>query len=129
MEQTDKIKTRNNAAHSLRHSGKPLSEPISVDAVSFDDFVKKHPFAVVDCWSPTCPPCRMLAPVLDALASKHAGKVVFGKVSFAEPDNVQIARKFGVEVIPTLLVFKKGKLVDRMVGYKSEDELEQALGL
>jgi len=106
-----------------------ITKPISVDAVEFDNFVKKHPFVVVDCWSPTCPPCRMLAPVLDALASAHAGRVVFGKVNFADPDNVQIAKRFGIEVIPTLLVFKKGKLVDRMVGFKSEDELEEALGL
>ena len=106
-----------------------INKPVSVDAVEFDDFVKKHPFAVVDCWSPTCPPCRMLAPVLDALASAHAGKVVFGKVNFANPDNIQIAQRFGVQVIPTLLVFKKGELVDRMVGFKSEDELERELGL
>lgn len=106
-----------------------ITKPISVDAVSFDDFIKKHPFAVVDCWSPTCPPCRMLAPVLDALASKHAGKVVFGKVDFSNPDNIQIARRFSVDAIPALLVFKGGKLVNRMVGYKNEDELEKELGL
>ena len=106
-----------------------IDKPIDVDAVSFDDFIKKHPFIVIDCWSTRCPPCMMLAPIIDDLAKEHAGKVVFGKLSFDDIDNQQIAARFEINVIPTLLIFRDGKLADRLVGYRTKETLEKELGL
>ena len=102
-------------------------KPIDIDATNFDEFVKGE-FVVVDCWSPTCPPCLMLAPVIDKLASKHTN-VKFGKVNFSNQANRPIANRFGINVVPTLLVFKSGELVNRLVGYKDEATLEKELGL
>lgn len=102
-------------------------KPIDIDATNFDEFVKGE-FVVVDCWSPTCPPCMMLAPVIDALASKHTN-VKFGKVNFSNSANQPIAARFSINVIPTILIFKKGELVETLVGYKDEATLEKELGL
>jgi len=113
----------------IKRKMKMPNKPISVDAAEFDDFVKKYPFVVVDCWSTRCPPCLMLAPVIDVLAKKHAGKVVFGKVSFDNPENQIIAARFGIRGIPTMLIFRDGKLVDRIVGLVYRDVLEEKLGL
>jgi len=88
--------------------------PIKVEDDSFDQSVSQHPLIVVDCWAPWCGPCRMVAPVIDELAKAYAGKIVFGKLNVDE--NPQTAGRFGIMSIPTLLVMKKGKEVDRIVG-------------
>lgn len=106
-----------------------IDKPVDIDGVDLDAFVKKHEYAVVDCWSPSCPPCVMLAPIIHDLAKKHAGKVVFGKVNFSDSSNQMVAAKYGISGIPTLLIFRKGKLVNRLVGYRSKSELEIELEL
>lgn len=80
---------------------------------------------LVDFWAPWCSPCRMIAPVIDELASDYAGKVKVGKVNVDE--NRQIAIEFGVMSIPTLIVFKGGKAVERIVGFKPKNELAALL--
>tara|TARA_Y100000310_G_scaffold338109_1_gene426880 strand:- start:1027 stop:1338 length:312 start_codon:yes stop_codon:yes gene_type:complete len=102
-------------------------KPIDVDAKDFDEFIKGK-FVVVDCWSPTCPPCLMLAPVIDELAKEHT-EVKFGKVNFANQENVVIAQRFHIHGIPAILVFKNGELVDTLVGYKGKEVLAKELGL
>jgi len=105
-----------------------MDKPTILTASEFDEFIKQHDFVVVDFWSPTCPPCLMLAPVIDELASKHAN-VAFAKVNISDPENAQIAARYGVQVIPTLLVFKDSDFIKRTVGYKSEEQLEEELDL
>ena len=100
-------------------------KPIEVTDANFDETIKKYPAVVVDCWAPWCVPCRMIAPAIENLAKKHKGKIVFGKLNTDE--NFGTARKFGIMSIPTLLIFKDGKMVHRLIGALPEPVLEQEI--
>lgn len=91
-------------------------------AATFTETVRNHPLVVVDCWAPWCFPCRILAPVIEELAQDYAGKVLFGKLNVDK--NPGVAAKYQVASIPTLLVFKNGKLVDRIIGAMPRQELQ-----
>ena len=69
---------------------------------------------MVDFWAEWCGPCRMVGPIIDELSEEYEGKAVVGKVDI--DSNQQYAAQFGVRNIPTVLVFKNGELVDRLVG-------------
>ncbi len=101
------------------------SKPIEIDK-NFDEVVSKYPIVVVDCWAPWCGPCRMIAPVIEKLAKDLKGKVVFAKLNVDE--NPKIAMRYRIMSIPTLLLFKNGKLVDRIVGALPEDMLKDWIG-
>lgn len=102
---------------------------LEVTAENFDSVIKENKFILIDCWSERCPPCRMLAPIIEELAEKHAGKIVFGKALMDDIDNQQIAARFNINVVPTMLVFRDGELVDTFVGLVSKEVLEEKLGL
>ncbi len=91
-----------------------IDKPIEVTDATLERFIAEHRLALVDCWAAWCMPCRMLSPTIDALARELQGKVVFGKLNVDENPNT--AAKFSIFSIPTMLVFKEGKLVDRLVG-------------
>jgi len=99
--------------------------PVVVTDSDFDTVVKKYPVVVVDCWAVWCPPCRMLEPIVESLAGKYTGKIVFGKLNIDENKNVAI--KYNIMSIPTLLVFKNGKNVDRIIGAMPEPVLEDRI--
>jgi len=80
---------------------------------------------LVDFWAPWCPPCRMIAPVLEALAADYAGKVRIAKLNV--DDNPRTANHFGVASIPTLILFKGGKPVDVIVGAQPRGAIEGVL--
>jgi thioredoxin 1 len=80
----------------------------------FDAQVKDRPLLVVDFWAEWCGPCRMVAPVLEELAGEYAGRIAVGKVNVDE--NRQVAARFGIRSIPTLLFFHDGARVDQLVG-------------
>ncbi|MBX3364937.1 MAG: thioredoxin [Phycisphaeraceae bacterium] len=80
---------------------------------------------LVDFWAEWCMPCRMLGPTIDALADRFAGKVKVGKIDI--DSNRQIAASFGIASIPTIIIFKDGKAVKKMLGLKSEEELTAVL--
>ena len=88
--------------------------PLNILDVDLNDMVKKYPTVVIDCWAPWCGPCRMLGPIIEELAKEKKGKIVFGKLNVDE--NPETSMKYHVMSIPTLLVFKNGTLVDRVVG-------------
>ncbi len=81
---------------------------------------------LVDFWASWCGPCRMLSPVVDELAEKYDGKVKFGKVNVDEQP--RLAMNYSVESIPTLLLFKDGRPVDKSVGVVPKSSIEQMLG-
>ena len=96
---------------------------MTLNAGNFDELVLKSARpVVVDLWATWCGPCRMLAPVLDEVIEAHNGDVLLGKVDVDE--NQELAVRFGVSSIPTLLLFKNGELVDRSIGYIPADEVE-----
>lgn len=78
---------------------------------------------LVDFWAMWCGPCRMIAPEIEAIAAQ--GKVKVGKVNVDEQP--ELAMKFGVDSIPTVLIFKDGKLAERAVGYRKKEQLEALL--
>lgn len=80
---------------------------------------------LVDCWAAWCGPCRMLAPTIDALARSAAGRFVVGKLDVDA--NPTVASKFQISSIPTILIFKSGSLVDRIVGLQSQSAIEARL--
>ena len=91
----------------------------------FDAAVEAAPLALVDFWAGWCGPCRMLAPLVDQLAAEYDGKVLVGKVDVdSEPD---LACRFGVMSIPTVVVLKNGQEVDRLVGVRPAPAFKAAL--
>jgi len=99
--------------------------PLTVTDADFDNTIGKYETIVVDCWAPWCGPCRMVGPVIDDLAKEMQGKIVFGKLNVDE--NPSISQRHNIMSIPTLLIFKKGKLVDQLVGAYPKDQLKQRL--
>ncbi len=81
---------------------------------------------LVDFWASWCGPCRMLSPVVDELAAQYDGKVKFGKINVDEQP--RLAMNYGVESIPTLLLFKDGQPVNKSVGVVPKSSIEQMLG-
>ena len=100
-------------------------KPIEVSDDSFEGVIKKYPVVVMDFWSTTCPPCRMIAPILEELAGELSGEVVFGKVCLDE--HREVASRFRIAAIPTLLVFSKGELVDTIIGLTPKEILLEKL--
>ena len=99
-----------------------LSKPVEVTDATFKETMQNHPLVVVDCWAPWCAPCHMVAPVIEEMARDYAGRILFGKLNVDE--NPEAATQYQIMGIPTLLVFKNGKLVDRIVGALPRQMLE-----
>lgn len=102
-----------------------VDRPIDIDDVSFEALVRGHDNVVVDCWAPWCGPCRIVGPIVDQLASEMSGRVVFGKLNVDV--SPRVAQAFAVQSIPTLLVFRQQRLVDRIVGAAPKPQLAMTL--
>lgn len=103
--------------------GQPvISKPVKVRDGTFMEVVRRNPLVVVDCWASWCGPCHMVGPVVEELARDYAGKILFGKLNVDE--NRSTAMQYQIMSIPTLLVFKNGKLVDRIIGAMPKQMLE-----
>ena len=103
-----------------------MSEPVAIDDSNFEQAVLNSKIPVLlDFWAAWCAPCRMVAPVVDELAQEYDGKVSFGKVDVDQ--NPKIASKYGIMSIPTLILFKDGKPITNMVGFKPKTQLKQSL--
>jgi len=99
-----------------------IDKPIVVNDRNFDQTTKTYSLLVVDCWAAWCAPCRAVAPVVDQLAKDYSGKMIFAKLNVDE--NPETAQRYGIMAIPTLLVMKNGKEVDRIVGALPKNQFE-----
>ncbi|MCL6431512.1 MAG: thioredoxin [Anaerolineae bacterium] len=97
-------------------------EPVDVTDATFDQEVLQSKLpTLVDFWAAWCGPCRMVAPVVKEIASEQAGVLKVAKVDVDQ--NPAVATRYGVQSIPTLIVFKDGKPVERIVGYMPKERL------
>jgi thioredoxin 1 len=106
---------------------KSQDAPFDINDADFDETVKKYKIIAIDCWAPWCGPCRMMTPVIDELAKEMKDKIVFCKINVDENPITSI--KYKILTIPTLLIFKNGNLVDRLIGAFPKDELKNKLSL
>ncbi len=97
---------------------------LEVNAASFDaEVVKSNIPVLVDFWAPWCGPCRMVAPVVEAVSKEFNGKLKVVKLN--TDDSPQVAAQYQIMGIPTLMFFKAGKMVDRVTGYLDQKALSQ----
>jgi thioredoxin 2 len=100
--------------------------PVELNDSAFSGFINTASKPVmVDFFSPTCGPCRTLAPVIDSMARKFYGRLIIAKLDTSR--NHMTASQYGIRSVPTLLFFKTGKLVDQVTGALPEQELAQLL--
>jgi thioredoxin 1 len=99
-----------------------LNKPIEVTDATFEEIVQNHPLVVIDCWATWCGPCQMVTPIIEELAREYAGKVVFTKLNVDK--NPATTMQYQIMSVPTLLVFKHGKLVDKIIGASPKQILE-----
>ena len=100
-----------------------MSNAVAVTDANFESEIEKHSgLAVVDFWATWCGPCRMIAPILDQLASEYTGKAKVAKLDV--DTNIKTATRFNVRSIPTILFFKDGQLVDQVIGAVQKPALE-----
>jgi thioredoxin 1 len=105
-----------------------MASPL-ISALTQDNFEKEVLQSampvLVDFWAEWCGPCKMIAPLLDELADEYDGKIKIGKVNIDEQQ--ELATKYGIRAIPTLLLINKGQVAEQMVGAKSKRDLKASL--
>lgn len=99
-------------------------EVIEIKEKELDKNIKTNKKVVIDCYAPWCGPCRMLAPIIDELADKLKD-VKFYKINIDEA--FDLAKKYSIMSIPTILVFEEGKLKNKIIGLQEKEELEQLI--
>jgi len=98
-------------------------EPIEVTDNDFQETLEEYPLVLVDFWAAWCGPCKMMEPVLEKIAEEYQGDVVIGKMNVDKNQN--IPGKFQISSIPTMILFKNGEPVEKMIGALGKDQLVQ----
>ena len=97
--------------------------PLNLEDTTFFQTINKFPIMLVDFWAPWCGPCRMMSPIIDQIGKDYLGKLVIGKINVDE--NPLIARQFSISSIPTLMLFKRGKEVNKIIGSVSRNKIDE----
>ena len=108
-------------------AGEHESKPVTITDQSFEREILQAtgPPVLVDCWAPWCGPCRAIGPILDQLAEESAGRYRIAKLNVDE--NPLTASRFNIASIPTMLIFKDGQLIDRIVGAQPKPAIAERL--
>jgi thioredoxin 1 len=104
---------------------KNIKEPLVLDESTFSQTINKFPLTLVDFWAPWCGPCRMMSPIIDEIGKDYLGKLVVGKINVDE--NPLVAGQFGISSIPTLLLFKRGQAVNKIIGSVSKNKINEMI--
>lgn len=103
-----------------------MSKPVEVTDSTFEEeIVKSDKPVVVDFWAVWCGPCKMIAPIMEEFADEYSGKIKIAKVDV--DNNPNIAVKFGIRSIPTVMFFKDGKIVDQIIGAMPKSHFEDRI--
>jgi len=100
-------------------------EPVELGLDNFDSFISSHHCVIVDFWAEWCYPCKLIEPIVIRLAKRFAGRVIFARVNVDE--NPDIAYRYEIMGIPTLIFFEDGREVDRLIGAMSEPVLRRSV--
>ena len=108
-------------------AGSSETEPLHVTDSNFDQLLAQAGSTpiLIDCWAPWCGPCRLVGPIIDQLAKESNGKYRIGKLNVDE--NPQTASRYSISSIPTMLLFKGGNLLDRLIGAQSKEVIAARL--
>ncbi|UCH88908.1 MAG: thioredoxin [Thermoplasmata archaeon] len=117
----EKIRIIDLEDENMQNNGKPFK----LTDTNFNDFITGHKVVLVDCWAAWCGPCRMLEPTIDELAKQYSGNVAITKLNV--DDNPGKAQEYGIMGIPTMLLFKDGRLADKIVGVTPKSAIETKL--
>ena len=98
---------------------------LEVTDANYQEVLSNEKLVIIDLWAEWCGPCKRIAPVIDELASEYEGKAIIGKCNV--DDNYDLRDTYSVRNIPTLLFFKKGELVDRLVGALTKAEIQKKI--
>jgi thioredoxin 1 len=103
-----------------------MAKPVQVEDSTFQQEVLESPIpVVVDFWAEWCPPCKMMAPLLDELAHKYDGQIRFVKLNTDEND--ESGARYGIQSIPTLVMFREGREVVRHIGFAPKTQLKRQI--
>jgi thioredoxin 1 len=103
-----------------------MAKPVEVTDATFDEeILKSDKLVIVDFWAVWCGPCKMIAPIMEEFASEYEGKIKIAKVDVDH--NPNIAVKYGIRSIPTVMFFKDGKVVDQVIGASPKSHFEEKI--